>query len=142
MENKELAYLAGFFDGEGCCSVYVKKTSRNRPSHSPVVSVTNTVIKSLQPFLDYWGGFIYPRKKIPPRKQSYAWTLLGYEHVPQFLDDIIPYLRVKIPQAKLLKKLCALSWKPRIALPKELIKQREIITQQLHVLNRKGDRKD
>ena len=88
----ELAYLAGFFDGEG----YVGFLSR-----SINVSVSNTNYSILEEFLKLFGGIIR-RKNFATRtrRSAFEWRIYG-AHAAKFLSTISPFLREKRPQAEL-----------------------------------------
>lgn len=98
MVNKEdLAYTAGFFDGEGCVTIY-----RNVEGNSYVlnVAVYNTNLDILLQLRDWFGGYIVDNPQRPKCKQSYTWRL-GAIKAYVFLETIRPYVRVKIKQVGL-----------------------------------------
>ena len=86
MEEVEKAYLAGFFDGEGCCMI--------SPNCSVKVIVTQKNQTVLEWMLREYGGSVhfYEKKKngnIP------KWALYNKHEILKFLADIRPYLQQK-----------------------------------------------
>lgn len=92
------AWMAGFFDGEGCISVARGYASKNNPTLK--ISVGNTRDESLLIFQDGFGGTVRARKVRPNHLQSYVWRC---PHATQkdFLLTIIPYLVIKRTRAEL-----------------------------------------
>lgn len=90
---KELAYIAGFFDGEGCIRVDSKGYL--------TTIVTNTDVRPLQLFLDVFGGTMCIHSHATTiRKKAYRWSIKS-EAVPEFLEMILPYLICKKEEALL-----------------------------------------
>jgi len=94
MTELELAYMAGFADGEGCFSV-VKWSA----GYSARFTVANTYLPTLEQFRKAFGGKIYLAHN--HGKQGYDWILQG-PLLPFCLQSLLPYLREKKPQAELL----------------------------------------
>ena len=98
MKKVDLAYIAGLFDGEGCIS-YERK-----PPYGIHVIV---IMGQTEEYLIRWlylayGGRVRVRKaptKFPNAKPLYVWWLRANEAC-SFLGDILPYLRIKKPQAE------------------------------------------
>ena len=91
--DKELAYTAGFFDGEGCIQI----SSRGNLA----VTVDNADIEPLQFFMDVFGGSITVSKcATKERKKIYRWSIIE-EEAPEFLRTILPYLICKKAEATL-----------------------------------------
>jgi hypothetical protein len=86
------AYVAGFFDGEGCITI---KTEKGTPS-SLSTGISQKDIKPLKRIKEIFGGSIYYHKP----NDMYQWRAnndLSY----WFLLAILPYLIVKKEQALL-----------------------------------------
>ena len=86
--DTELAYFAGFFDGEGCVAIYPKKY---------VVSLTNTDIRPLLRAKELWGGFICSQSVESRRfaiRVLYRWQIYGHSARP-FLEAIRPFVLLK-----------------------------------------------
>lgn len=103
----ELAYFAGFFDGEGCIQLRgPSKTGRQIETIGGVTlsaNVVNTSLTILQQFKENFGGGIYgkPLDKVahPFRHDTHYWIVNGRQ-AGYFLSLIAPHLRVKRLQAE------------------------------------------
>ncbi len=92
MVDTELAYAAGFFDGEG--SISLVRQNNNR-SHSLQVAVASNDYEVLQWFQKRFGGTIVtkqPRK--PTHSVSYDWRLTDRRALA-FLQLIRRYLVIE-----------------------------------------------
>ncbi len=86
----DLAYIAGFFDGEG--SVMVSRPKGHIRIEVAVSQNTRTV---LDLHTRFFGGHVYGyAPKSRPRAIMYQWKVYG-EAACAFLSQIIPYLHVK-----------------------------------------------
>lgn len=105
MEAVDLAYAAGFIDGEGCVYVRVQKRASGRPAHVPCITVCNTVLAPLEFLRTLFGGKIfYQRRKKACWRNVWVWTLPGSKVGPA-LRLLRPYLRIKGAQADVLLEL-------------------------------------
>ena len=94
----ELAYLAGFFDGEGSISI-LNKGPRKLGLH---LQVSQTVKEPLDRFQERFGGSIHltSRGQSPfSRKPIWAWHA-GPRDGATALAALLPYLLVKREQAE------------------------------------------
>jgi hypothetical protein len=104
-----LGYLAGFLDGEGTIgisSAFAKGRSRN-PSHFPHVMIANADRAVMEWIRDTVGGSLdvpRPSTHKPHWRPSYRWRLHG-RNAETFIDALLPYLRVKRPQAEVVLRL-------------------------------------
>ena len=92
MDESEIAYTAGFFDGEGSISLVRQRVDR---FHSPQVSVASTDQEALRWLQKRWGGNIVtkqPRK--PAHSVSYDWRLTDRRALT-FLRLIRPFLVIE-----------------------------------------------
>jgi len=90
-DNIELAYYAGFFDGEGSVAIY---------PHKYVVSLTNTDIRPLVRAKDLWGGAICCQLATDRKyaiRDLWRWQIYGVYSV-MFLNDIYPFVKIKKEQ--------------------------------------------
>ena len=94
--DKELAYIAGFLDGEGCVRV---ATQGNYPHME--VTITNTAEEPLK-FIEkiFGGGICKIDSKCIEHKDIYKWYIYG-KHLTTMLEALLPYLIVKKKQALL-----------------------------------------
>jgi len=100
--KSRLAYLAGFFDGEGCITIQHRRNGKGKFYHQLWVSVVNTNRYSLEVFRFTFGGRIYsqPRPQSKPHwKASWVWQISD-RHACECLKSLLPYLLQKQPQAQ------------------------------------------
>lgn len=101
MDNLQVAYWAGLFDGEGCINIYRtkanSKSKTSRPSYTLQVSIDNTNEEVLKEIYETYGGTFYTRKR-KNRTRIYCVKLCSNKAIP-FLTDILPYLRIKKSEA-------------------------------------------
>jgi hypothetical protein len=105
MSKLTAAYLAGFVDGEGYISL--KRDFHNYRGEkviyfTAVLKVANTNKEIIEWCKASFGGWIYKRiwKNGENHKDAYCWQLTGSNLEP-FLKKILPYLKIKKEQAKL-----------------------------------------
>jgi hypothetical protein len=101
MLNEEIAYIAGFFDGEGYTGIVERgwqnknTTDRSRYYYAQV-RVSNNDKKILE-WIDslFPGGKVYMQRKADPGHTiGWQWHLYG-SGVDHFLQTILPYTKVK-----------------------------------------------
>ena len=96
-----LAYLAGFFDGEGCVTIIKGKNHLGNVQYSLRVIVVNTNDYVLHLYKLSFGGRIQKRKyKKPEWRDCYAWELSSTRAYDS-LKCMYPYLTLKKAQADL-----------------------------------------
>lgn len=103
MRKTDLAYVAGIVDGEGYIGISADHRNRynsNRPCWRLRVSVTNTNEWLMQYLKFSFGGSISIKGGKGNKKPCYDWVL-NRGHAAEFLKLILPYLRLKRPQAEL-----------------------------------------
>ena len=124
IDEKDLSYIAGFFDGEGCITL-------NGNYLGLTVSASNTVLKPLEFMQKTLGGRILARtglkKKFPQHKLSFDWRIYGPK-AASVLALLLPYLKVKREQAMLGIELV-------LAKPNDRVD----IAVKIRVLNKGGD---
>ena len=90
VSDVDLAYAAGFFDGEGCIMI-----AKNGAID---VRITNTALNVLQKLQSTFGGNIGNRAQTVNKKQS-AYGFYG-DNAIEFIKKIKPFLIEKLPQAE------------------------------------------
>lgn len=96
IRHADLAYFAGFFDGEGCVGF-----ARLRAGIFPRVLITNTNIEILREIQSRFGGDINPLSlRRAGWKQGYS-LRMSWTRAVEFLDAIYPWVRIKRPQIEL-----------------------------------------
>ena len=100
-KSARVAYLAGFFDGEGCVRIIKGKNHLGNVQYSLRVIVSNTNDYVLHLYKLSFGGRIQKRKyKKPEWRDCYAWELSS-TRAYDFLKCVYPYLILKKAQADL-----------------------------------------
>jgi hypothetical protein len=104
LDSHTLAYIAGIFDGEGSIVIGVRKPDgikHQSPSHFLQVGITNTNRLLIEWLLATCGGHISDNSHAKSRAGQlpcWAWRVIGWDAL-QFLEKILPYLRIKTEQA-------------------------------------------
>src|SRR3989304_9522694 len=101
MDNTELAYLAGFFDGEGCIRIIcVKDRGYLYGNHRLWIQVTNTNPIIMDKFHNL-GWYITERKNLKKHWKRCWVGVLKDNKALDFLQSIFPFLIVKRDEAQL-----------------------------------------
>lgn len=131
-ENGEvdLAWISGFFDGEGSIIIQRDFYSRRSIHHFLRVTVGNTHRASLEIFRKRFGGTIRPQWRAKKHfTQSYEWVI-SHRQAGRFLIAVHPHLVTKRKEAQLaldfdsLKEITSQSGGNN-HLPMEIIAQRD-----------------
>lgn len=115
------AYIAGIMDADGCFMInkHNRKTPEHRrwrtiqtrsPTYMPTVKIC-MIEKEAIDFIKNEVGFGQynlngARKDRPNSKPIYHWFIRGKKWVIPFLEEVIPYLRVKKVRAEFLLNFC------------------------------------
>lgn len=146
----DIAWLAGFIDGEGYIGIVkYQKIANSQHSNSwlfhPWVIVTNTnqkAIRDLQLLLGY-GKRVF-LKRTGRDKSAYQIKITKFDEVIKLLELVSPFLRLKSKQAKLMIQFCKLRKKAIITSGRgsrgstSFGKDEEKIYNQLRKLNKRG----
>ncbi|HEX3523619.1 MAG TPA: LAGLIDADG family homing endonuclease [Stellaceae bacterium] len=135
----DLAYLAGFIDGEGSISIF-PGTSRGRRRDNLRLDIYNTNEAVLQWIKRTFGGRIHKvgRPKARNTKQEYVWAA-GAQCAAQILKACLPFLKIKRTQAELFIQHQATSRRNgRYYTPPEILAVRNDIVAKMASLNRRG----
>jgi hypothetical protein len=134
MNDLNLSYLAGFFDGEGCISIlkYSKDISKWNPSYFLQAQIGQKYGSTLDWVKENFGGNVY-------KKRDQTWIVTNNKAY-EFIKLLEPYLKYKKPQAQLAikfyeeriigaKRKCATQphSKEEMALREEMLKQMKIL---------------
>lgn len=129
----ELAYLAGFFDGEGCVSIGkdLNPKCSYGARHGITINVAQTSRFPLDRFHTRWGGCLIDYAQ--PREEwshVWRWAIKSRAGCLKFLTEVRPYLILKGPQADLcleFHKIASINkeWTRWKKMPKEIWDERE-----------------
>jgi hypothetical protein len=103
---QDLAYIAGFMDGDGCISV-IKGGSAKYKSfyYTARIMVVNRDPAPIEFINKLFPAKIYITKgRKPQHGITYRYCITNYQDMKTFCDAIIPYLISKKRQAKLLSR--------------------------------------
>ena len=104
VSDNELAYTAGIVDGEGCIGIYETKRSGRVAGLYSVVTVTNTNLILLDWLVSRFGGTYNIHNRVEGQKTSFVWRLYSRQ-AANFIEQILPHLRLKWEQAEIVLKL-------------------------------------
>ena len=153
MNTTDLAWAAGFIDGEGSIEIaYRPKTVRRSPVYAMSLRAANREIAPLEKLQSMFGGGIYMVSRLERRAVSGQWHLSGFPRVTAALKLLRPYLVVKGAHAdKALEyaERCALptGWNSgrggeRERLAPEMITLRQQLFEDMRRLNLRGEARD
>jgi len=104
LKETDLAWAAGFFDGEGCILIRrgKHKDPKRKIQHSLVLSVVQTDVRPLNTLQRLFGGSIHVyTRTIPNRKQIWTWRINKTSVAANILKLLYPYLQVKMEEAEI-----------------------------------------
>jgi hypothetical protein len=132
MEDTELAWAAGFFDGEGCITVF--KSTLYGPKLN--VSIGQVVKAPLQVLHDMFGGTLYWKEAYGSHKSG-IWMLEWRDGKSEsFLKSILPYLVVKRSQAELALEFISLRGTRGVKPALQVVERREQIRVEMRDLKK------
>ena len=105
LSETEKAWMAGFTDGEGCITICCQiRKNRPSPSHRVFIAISNTRKIALDIFKSNYKGEIYETNEKRKNKAGMNWANAWGWYCPvssslAFLNDILPYLKIKREQA-------------------------------------------
>lgn len=102
MKKINLAYIAGFFDGEGSVNLMplIQTTAKQQQMFSLRAQVMSTNKRSIERLKNDFGGDIKCNPIKGNRQESWTWRVTAKQAV-SFLRLVLPYLQIKKPQAQL-----------------------------------------
>lgn len=142
MTISDLAWMAGFLDGEGCVTISTRRKS-NHSWGAPLVTITNRDRKVLELFKATFGGYIVEIQRKKPH-HSQCWSYMAFNAKARYLLIALrPYLKVKALHADVVLRF---SDTMRSRIPTGDIKpytieehaKRDQIVAEIRNLNRKG----
>ena len=119
INETDRAWLAGYFDGEGCLHIQQifpskdpekrKKRREYRPYYSPRIYIASTARGSIEHVVKLTGfGAIKKRKRLNKLKRNwkpcYAIYITGFKNVKEFVEIMFPYLVEKKQHAEIFLK--------------------------------------
>src|SRR5439155_14127434 len=93
--SDEVAYTAGFFDGEGCVNI-ARYLKRGRPYHTLAIIFTNTDFRVLEWLQRRWGGHLTkPILRNSSRQRPYRHLRFSAGPARPLLLAMLPHLIIK-----------------------------------------------
>jgi hypothetical protein len=133
-EDRELCYLAGLFDGEGCITISLAKGKKRRqPMHLLVCALAMTDEAAVRAYHEKFGGQFDGPVKRPRRQPQWRWRVSANDAL-KFIKTLQPYLRVKAAQARVGVEFQEDKPRTLICTLNEL-NRREGLRQKIHSLN-------
>lgn len=137
MKQEDLAYLAGFFDGEGCISFH-RKATKNGWRYSLEISVAQINPEPIKMFTEVFGFGYRSRWFNSNQRLQFEWRTFG-SNASKVLKLLMPYLKVKREEALLaieFQELPQKSGKKRVTTDEER-NEREILVKQISQLKKR-----
>ena len=133
-EELELAYFAGFFDGEGCIGLY---WITSKKGYQPQTQLGNTNKPILKAFQARFGGIVRSCKVKPFQRPTWQWSINGGgAKIAYFLKAILPYLRQKKEEAETMLEYIDTITTTTKPIPPELQEIRKKLSERLKELKR------
>jgi hypothetical protein len=140
----EVAWLAGFFDGEGSvCIVRTRPNGRRQSDRYDVtVTIGNTSKPALQRFAAAFGGNVIlarsEARAAPMRQALYRWKRTNWDALTVLLT-LRPFLFVKLPQCDLALRTIeerVSAYRGGAYMPADELARRHAFYQEMQALNR------
>lgn len=98
MQEKDLAWLAGIWEGEGSILLYSRPVNNTRLQISPSLEVSNTdihIMNDVRKILEEMGCNFSWRQYRPKKgtKDCYKLSSSHAGHIKTFLDNVLPFIR-------------------------------------------------
>jgi hypothetical protein len=120
----EIAYLAGFFDGEGFIIICKDKSRVGNVNYRVRIGVSQVVVTPILLFKEYFGGLIQYQKRPESTKHRDIFTWQQHSQKAAYaLTTMLPYLTVKREQAEFALNFIGINKKfqGRLKTPNDLI---------------------
>lgn len=127
-------YLAAFLDAEGTVTAATRACV-------PKLQIDNTnesIIKWVFQRAGV-GGIQFRKPRSENHKPCWRWQLQNAPDIKAFLEQVLPYMKVKVPQARLVLELCNIKLKSSFfrGKKKDWSNEKEIV-QEIRKLNKRG----
>ena len=143
----DLAWLAGFIDGEGSICLLPRRTT----GITPACTIYNTDLSVLEIIRGWFGGQLYVKRRSPKRKPV-GHLVFQNDRALRVLHSVRPYLRVKHRQADL---ALVFEHAPRYqgfrrrveghyltSIPNDVIEFRKLLVDEVRALNKRGPKEN
>lgn len=136
----DLAYIAGFVDGEGYMGIQRRRRNRNLKliEYQAYFAIGNTNKDILLYIQRLLGGSVRQRTSKPNCLPYFIWRVVS-KHSVDILECLFPYLKVKKLQAESIIKFQNTMGTKGNLIPKAKITQRAIYYQEVRYFNNPGE---
>jgi len=113
LQETEKAYAAGIIDGEGTIGIWREARGKNSSGYRYRVAleVSNTKELLIDWLVEKFGGY-KAKSNASKDNQQLLWKWrCTTSRVPDVVNELIPYLLIKVEQAKLTAEFCAIAKK-------------------------------
>lgn len=111
-----LAYVAGILDADGFIGLTRPKRRNGKYYYQPRIRVGQDEMNAIDLLEKMFGGAtheIEDKREKPKRRNRFDWQLTGIRLVAKALESLLPYLRIKYPQAVNILEFCKLRTKAK-----------------------------
>ena len=132
----DLAYIAGFFDGEGCIHGWIRSKGKY-----PIIRIT---ISQKRTEILYWleETLKMGRVCIRPNNRCSYWIITGKKNIKKFISLVLPYCKVKKEELIVGQRLNNLTGEGGDyihIISEDNLRKRMILYDQLKLLKKKGE---
>lgn len=111
IKNDELAYIAGIIDSDGYVGIVKNGETRRKKitfNFRPTITITQVQPEAIGFIQEKIGGKFGINKQLKNSnwKNQYRWGLYNRKEIKEFLEKILPYLKIKKRQAEMVIKYC------------------------------------
>jgi hypothetical protein len=129
MNELDLAWAAGFLDGEGCLTVQeCTKRGAVRPQYQALIDAAQVTPLPLDRLVALFGGQVRPYRK------AFYWRLYNAKTVP-VCEQLLPYLVGKRRQAELLLEFAALRGRQGVRRSEAVLARQGVLCAAVQALN-------
>jgi hypothetical protein len=108
-KNEEMAWIGGFFDGEGCISITKRQRSENFVEHFLAVQIAQKQRHPLEMIQRRFGGCLSVARR---GDAEFYYLRMHGTRAQRFIEEVRPYLICKDGEADLALELRRLIGKP------------------------------
>lgn len=98
--DTDLAYAAGFIDGEGSFFSVGKRRADGTVRLRPAISASNCQRAAIDKLVEMFGGSVYCKPQRGTRREIWEWRVTG-ERARAAALAVLPFLVLKRPQAEI-----------------------------------------
>lgn len=109
-KESDLAYIAGVIDSDGYIGIVKQSETRRKnltKNFRPTITITQSQPEAINFIRKYFnGGFGTTKQSKNIYRDLYRWDICNRKDIRIFLEAILPYLKIKKVQAKMVIEYC------------------------------------